>query len=427
MALLSSLFKSKLVKDTSLYTLINILDKLVPFLIMPIMSRTLSPEEMGYYSLYQVTFNLLIPILTLSISSAVLLNYYKFSKEQFTECFSTGVFLSLILYGIGATIAFIFSSFLSEVFGLPEKWLQITIVIVLLQLFSRLHLNLSRVKREPIKYGLYSFPLTLSKNLLGLYFIFVQDYGWEGLVLGHFLAQLLFSIISIVSFVRERYLVKVFSMEYVKDLLRVGTPLSVHSVSGWLSMSLNRVVVNSILGAAATGSYGIGATFGVILTVMEDAINKAYAPYLYEKLSKFNDAAAKSLVKLTYIYYVLFFAMGGVLFVVGYYGVGYIFGDQYLNTREFILPLILSSVLNGYYKLHVNFIFFTKKTTIIARNTMTCAVINLGLAYIMTRTWGLVGAAYSAVVIQFILYSLTLYSQNKKYKLPWFYLTYLGK
>ena len=47
-------FRSKLLRDTASYSIINILDKAIPFLIMPIISRVLTKEDMGYYSLYQV-------------------------------------------------------------------------------------------------------------------------------------------------------------------------------------------------------------------------------------------------------------------------------------------------------------------------------------------------------------------------------------
>jgi len=413
--------QSKLVQQTGQYTVINILDRLTPFIVIPILARIISKEQMGYYTLYQAVFQLLIPILTLSVDHAILINYYKMEQTEFNRYFSTGIFLSLILYSCSISLGLIFSSFLSELIGLPLLWFQFTLAIVLLQFISQLRKNLWRVKRQPIAYGKYSIPLTISKNIFGLAIVVAFKMGWEGIIIGHFIAQLFFSLIALWTFKKEKTLSIVMNKNHVKDLLKFGWPLSLHRVSAWFSMTLNRVVVNSILGKAATGSFGIGATFGVILTIVGDAVNQAYVPYLYEKMKKGDQYNEKKIVKLNYALYLAYFGFSFVIYAGAYYGVAIIFGQKYLETRSFIFPVILASLFNNYYKLHVNIIFFTKKTLIIARTTIICAAINIPLAYFLVKYWALIGAAYSAVITNFIMYAITVYYSNRQYKLPWLY------
>lgn len=416
---MTNIFKSKLFKDTASYSAINILDKAIPFLIMPIIARVISKEEMGYYSLYQVTFHVLIPILTLCIDYPVVVSYYRMAKEVFTRYFSTSFFLVLSLYVILVSIAFILSSTLSQLFGLEEKWLFITYLIVLLNYSNQLRLNMWRITKKPLLYGSFSIPLVLIKNILGLVFIFCFHCGWEGIILGHLIGHFVFCFYALFSMMKDGYLKWSFEKGHIIDLLKTGIPVSVHQLSGWLSTSLNRLVINSILGAAATGSFGIGSTFGTIITVLEDACNKAYAPYLYEKLAKYDEKQAYSIVKLIRIYYVFFISLGLIISLIGYFGVGLMFGEKYIDTRSFIIPVAAASVINGLYKVHVNFIFFTKKTYIVARNTIICAISNIAICYYLVSWYGILGAAYATIVIQLLLYVLTILQSNRLYKLPW--------
>lgn len=419
---MKNVIKSKLFKDTATYTVINVIDKAIPFLIMPILSRVITKEEMGYYSLYQVTFHVLIPILTLCIDYPVVVSYYRMTKEFFTRYFSTSFYLVLAFYVILVSIAFIFSSTLSQLFGLEEKWLFITYLIVLLNFSNQLRLNMWRITKKPVSYGSFSIPLVLIKNILGLVFIFCFHCGWEGIILGHLIGHFVFFFYALFSMVKDGYLKWSFERGNIVDLLKTGIPICVHQLSAWLSTSVNRLVINSILGAAATGSFGIGSTFGTIITVLEDACNKAYAPYLYEKLAKYDEKQAQSIVRLIRIYYVFFITLGIIISLIGYYGVGLIFGEKYIDTRNFIVPVALASVINGLYKVHVNIIFYTKKTYIVARNTIICAIINIAICYYMVLWYGVLGAAYASIIIQVILYLLTIYFSNKHYQLPWIFL-----
>lgn len=405
--------KSKLLKDTAYYTIVNILDKAIPFLIMPIIARILTKEDMGCYSLYQATFQILIPILTFCIEYPIIINFFKKDKEEFQKYFTTGILLTCLIWTGMVLISMPFLTELSSLFGLSLQWLIVTAIIVLLNFINQLRISLYQQQRRPLSYGLFSIPLMLIKNILALYFILVLDIGWEGLILGHLIGHSLFVIISVSLFFREKLIAYHFESSYLYGMLKVGVPVGIHTMSGWFCNSLNRVIINFILGTAATGSYGIGATFGVIVTVLGDAVNKAFAPYLFGLLSKSGTLVRNKINKMLYIYYAGFIALGIGMSLVGYLGIGFIFGEKYSDTRFFIIPIIASATINGLYKLHVNFIFFAEKTYIIAKNTLFCGLANIPIAYVFTKSMGLLGSAYSAVVIQLLLYTLTVYHARK--------------
>ena len=82
--------------------------------------------------------------------------------------------------------------------------------------------------------------------------------------------------------------------------------------------------------------------------------------------------------------------------------------------------LIIAALFKGFYKLHVHYILFTKKTTQLTKITFFTGLINLGLSYVLILNFGLIGAAYSLVIINFLQYVLSFNIGNKLVPMPWF-------
>lgn len=417
--IVSKFLKTNLVKDSGLYTLFNILEKAIPFLILPIITRVLSKEEVGIYILYQAIIEVLLPFMTLNIDSSILLNYYKVSDKKFKVYFSNGIALFLFVFIISFIFVFIFSDKISEIIQFPANWLLIICVIIGVRFFTQIRQHLWRIKYKIKEYGFFSIGISLVKNGVGLALIYFSSYGWEGLIIGHLIGYALFAVIALVTFYKEKVFTLDFDINYVIDAYRVGYPIALHKVGLWLGDAANRIIIAGVLGTAATGSYGIGASFALIVTVIEDAFNKAFVPHLFEKLKNLTEIHKYDIIRLSYLIYLFITVLATFVFIVGYFGVVFIYGDEYISTRQYMLPLILAAMLKGYYKLHVNYILFTKKTMKITQITVSTGILNLFLAYYMTVYFGVIGTAYSLLIINLIQYCFTFYVSNKLLPMPW--------
>jgi O-antigen/teichoic acid export membrane protein len=418
--ILKKITKSNLVKDSVSYTFLNVTEKAIPFLILPIITRVLSKEEVGLYIIYQAIIEILIPALTLNIGSSVLLNYYKVEKEEFKKYLSNGLLLFLPIFIFSTILIYIYNEPISQWTNFPANWLNILCFIVFARFITELRQNIWRVEYKIKKYGYFTIGISVIKNGLGLVFLFFTSLGWEGLILGHLIGYWLFAGIACYTFIKEKLLQFSLVPSYIKDAFLVGYPLALHKLGLWAGNAANRVIIAGVLGTAATGSYGIGASFAVLVTVVEDAFNKAYVPYLFDRLKEIDKHEKSEIVKLSYYVYIFLILITVVFFIIGYFCVGFIFGIEYLSTREFILPLLLAAMFKGFYKLHVNYIMFTKKTLNITQITISTGIINIVLAYFMTLGYGIIGAAYSLLIMSILQYILTFYVGNKLIPMPWF-------
>lgn len=413
-------YNSSLFKDTGIYMFFKIFDKLIPFFLLPIITRVLSPGEYGVFILFQAMAGIALPLMTLSVDSSILLNYFKVKAKDFRNYFSSGYILLIISSGIIFFIIITFKRPISILTTFPINWIVSILVFSFFQFHSNLALNMFQVKQQPKKYGIYSLSLTATNNILMLLFIIVFGMKWQGMILGYIIGYSIFFLISIYLFRKDDLYTKRVSKEFILDNIRVGYPLSLHRIGIWLSSSATRIIISGLLGTAATGSFGVGASIGMIVLFIQDSFNKAFVPYLFNKLNNFNEQIEKKLIIITYAYNVILLVSAVVVGILGYYFLDIIFGSAYAEGKEIVLLIALAFAFNGMYKMHVNYIFYTKKTYLIFLITMMTGLLNIALSYLFVEMYGIMGGALSLCIINLVGYIISWYIGNRVYPMKWF-------
>src|SRR5690606_374427 len=74
--------------------------------------------------------------------------------------------------------------------------------------------------------------------------------------------------------------------DYIREALRFGIPLIPHVAGIFLLASVDRFVINSELGLAEAGIYMVAVQFGMAASMVFQAVNQAYVPWLFERLKR---------------------------------------------------------------------------------------------------------------------------------------------
>lgn len=413
--------QSKLLNQIVVYSTFMTLQKAIPFLLIPLFSRIFTKEEMGFYTLYQALYNILIPVVTLSLDSALGVVFFKLDKERFAIYLTNILLFSFVLFLFFITLSLIFGNWLTQLLNFPFPWLLLIVIAVLPQFLINILLALYRNQQQPFKYGFLACFSSLVTISISLIFVFMGNMSWKGMILGLLFGNSIVALFCLFQLWRNGFIMLKKSYVDIRDAFSFSLPVTFHCVGGWLSNSLNRVLINSLIGAAATGSYGVGATFGMVMTLLQDSFNKAFAPFLFEKLKYLTEINKFKIVQVSMLMYLIIFLAAILLSCLGYYLVDFFFGQAYIETRLFIIPLVASAAISGFYKIHVNYLFFSKKTMELAKITFIGGLINIVLAYIMIKYWGLIGAAYSAFIMQLAVYLMVVYKTLRLYDLHWKY------
>ncbi|MBS1492660.1 MAG: oligosaccharide flippase family protein [Bacteroidetes bacterium] len=415
----SKLTNSKLAKDASVYTAFTVFDRAVPFLFLPIITRFLSPDEYGVYVTFQTLISFFIPFLSLGTDASIIISYFKLTYEKFKEYFFNSflVFLSLSL--LVFLVFYFFSPQISDIVKFPSEWLLWVFAGCFFQYVNDLNANLWQSFREPHKYGFFKISYTILKNGLNLFFVINLHLSWKGLVYSQVITAVLFAIISLIIFVKRNYFTFSFDKNDIKDSLHYGVPLSMHNLGAWAADLASRLILNSLVGIAATGEFGAGATLGMVVSLVQDSFNRAFAPYLFEKLKTPTPEIKKSLVKKTYLYYIVIFIVAGIVGIAGSLAASTILGSKYQNSGQFIIWISFAYAFTGLYKMHVNYIFYEKKSKLLMLITFISGAVNIGLCFLLIKSNGAIGAAQAFLLSNIISYIVTFYISNKLIPMPW--------
>lgn len=410
----------KLFKNSFIYVFGDVLNKAVPFLMLPVLTRYLTPEDYGIISVFAVLVSILAVFTGLSIHGAINVNFFKMQKDELK------VFIGncLIILNISTLFVFVFvyllHSIILERLAMEMEWLIVAVALAFAQFLTTINLLLWMAEQRPKQYSLYQISQTFTVTALSLLMVVGFGMNWEGQLLATAIGTLLFSVISFAFIVKRGYLIFQPNKEHITDALKFGVPLIPHQLAGWIKTGADRIVLMSILGATATGVYAVGYQIGMIIGVLVTAFNKAWSPYMFKTLSSEPTMEnKKKIVIFTYIYFV-----GILLFAICFAYLAklflpYFLGEKFTASTEFILYFSVAFAFQGMYFMVTNYIFYVKKTYILAYVTFGTAVLHVGLLYLFINANGAVGAAQASVISFAVTFFVVWILASRVYEMPW--------
>lgn len=408
---------SKLVNSISSYALISIIEKIIPFLMVPVFARILDAEGFGMYLLALSIVDFVMPIISVGSESYLLREYYDQPNTVF-KYLTVKILLLLLVVAfvllVLTTISLIVSG--NEVFKLGD-----VLLIVGLSLFrqvNRVRLTVYRAKEQIRSYGIFALTSSLLRNVLA-YIILIHFGGWSGILIGYLIIQLMFAVFTVFSLCRSIDLRVVSIFSGYQGVIKFGVPVIGHRLGAWLGNSGIRLVTSNVVGVGAVGLLGAAGFYQTILNVIHQSFNSAFVPYLYGLLKSEQILNLRRVVKITLFYYCVMFlvCLFLALLAINYHNL--IFGEGFVEAKRLIVPLIATAGLNGLYKIHVNILFYLKETLFVFRITAFSGLLAIVAAYFLGNMFGIEGVVWSIFLGQLIAYFFVLILAQKAYPLPW--------
>jgi O-antigen/teichoic acid export membrane protein len=86
-----------------------------------------------------------------------------------------------------------------------------------------------------------------------------------------------------------------------------------------------------------------------------------------------------------------------------------------------LLPFIfIGFIFQFLYGIFINFVIYSEKTHLLSIITVTTLLLSFIISYQFISNFGLIGASYSFMLSNFILFTLVFMLSRKVYYLPWF-------
>lgn len=409
----------KLVRHTAIYSAAEIINKALPFMLLPILTRYLLPADFGVIATFSAYLGVVSVLTGLNVHGVINVNFFKLTHEQFRK-YLANVLLLLLVSSLGVlSVVLMLHASLVQWLHLPVSWLTAGVLIAVFQFITLINLVLWQVEKKPFLYGIYQISQTVVNVLLTLVLVVGFLLGWEGRLIALLATGVLFGVMSLWILYQRDYIRFVPDMDDIKDALRFGVPLIPHALSGWLTTGMDRILIMGMVSSVATGLYSVGFQIGMILGVAAGAFNRAYSPFLFEKLETATLQQKIRIVKWTYAYFILVLFAALLLSLIAPLVIPFLLGKAYSGSAEFVPWIAFGYAFNAMYLMVVNFIFFTKKTGRLGTVTFSISLLHLLLSYLMIKAFGPIGAAQAMAISFFLIFCAVWYLSGKTYEMPW--------
>ncbi len=421
MTKLSRIRRSSLVTGAGTYIIASIINASIPFLLLPILTRYLEPAEYGEVAVYQVWVALIGALCGLSVHGAAARKYYDYDEpeKKMGEFISACIMVLVFSTAAFSVLLLPFAGWVSKTIGLSAQWIWIGVLFAFCNFLIQLRLGQWQVRKKPQKFGAFQVSQSLANMLLSLLLVVVFSLGVTGRITGNTVAVVFFGTIALLLLWRDGLLKPSWRPDLMREALSFGVPLIPHVLGGFLLLTVDRAIISSQLGLDAAGYYMVAAQMAMVMGLMVDGINKAYTPWLYERLKRNEESEKRFIVKLTYGYGGVLFLIAVLAFLIGGPVLVFIAGDKYRQSAELIGWMILGKAFHGMYYMVSSYIFYMKKTLVIAKVTIVSGTLNAALLFVLSKEFGLIGAAWAMCAGMILQFSLTWFYASSMVPMPW--------
>jgi O-antigen/teichoic acid export membrane protein len=409
----------QVIKNSLIYLGSSILNKLVPFLLLPIMTKYLSPKEYGILALYTILITFYNAFIGMSIHTNISKNFFKVSKGEMSEYIGNMIFIIFLTFIIYLSITFLVIQFFDNLFSIPSYWILAIPIISFMMTVNSINTTLLRNEGRAYIFGIFEIVNTLINISITLLLLVNLEYGWKSQIVGLFIGYFIFFIIGLLYMKKRNYLKFTFDKTKVKSILSISIPLIPHVLGGIVIGMSDRIFIEKMVSLEAVGIYSVGYMFGMIIVLFSDAFIKAWSPWFFKNLSNPTDTKKQKIVKYTYIYIFGIFIFAVLISFIGKWILPYFVDERYIDARNYILWISIGYAVHSIYKIFFPYLVHINKTAFLAISTVVAAILNLILNYYFINIFGVVGAAY-ATIISFLVGSiLVFWYQSIHYSMPW--------
>lgn len=410
---------SSLFKPASIYLITAALTAGSPLILIPLLTRILSPEDYGKVAMFSATVQMLGVVAGLSIHGAIGMRYFDRETLDFPRYVSSCLIILLTSTAITLLLVVVMLPRLEDFTKLPAEWLILAVLLSGSSFVVQAQLSIWQSSRQALKFSMLRVAqgaIDLGGSIL---LVVVLGLSWQGRVGGIILAGLISSAIALVTLARGQWLRFPHDSHYARNALRFGLPLVPHVAGGFLIAMVDRLLITNILDISSTGIYVVAAQMGMVLNLANDALNRAYSPSLIEAL-KFKDADRDvKIVRLTYVYFFSLIVLAVAFGIVAPTVLGAIVGPKFQAAAPIVVFIGLGHAFSGMYIMIATYVFYSGRTASLAIITLFAGLLNLAITFWLLKSNGLIGAGQAFMVTQFIFFLGTWALAQRCHPMPW--------
>ncbi|APZ45331.1 hypothetical protein BW723_03010 [Polaribacter reichenbachii] len=397
---------NKILVNSGIYSILNLLQKGINFLLVPILTSYLTTYDYGVVAVVTAVSAFLNVFYLLSLNGCLNRFYYEYKDD---------VEKVKKLFGTIVTFVFLFSFLLTIVLFLGHKYLidpfldnvsffpfmLIGMISILFNPVYTIFQNTLQARQEGKRFGKNNLMFFTTNLCFLLISVTLLNLGAKGVLGSLALTNIIFFIYTISRFGKD--ITIGIDISILRESIKYSLPLVPHSLSGVVTTIIDRLFINNMLSTSLTGIYHLGNTFGGVVFLLASGVNQAFVPWFNEqaKLQKYNGIPRIAKV-LVFLYCII--ALG-----LSFFGKNIIFiitPEVYHQGWKVIPYISFAFVFHSVYYFFSTPLFYNiekKGSRVLPFFTIFSAIVNIILNYFLIKEYGFLGAAIATLITKFVL------------------------
>ncbi|NVN97484.1 oligosaccharide flippase family protein, partial [Candidatus Nomurabacteria bacterium] len=147
---------AKFAKVLSGFALINLLRSIMPFVLLPILTRVLSVEDYGILSIYESTIMILTPLMFFSTNGLLSVKYHKNTQKEISNINVNAFVMSLYSFAFVEILFIFFKNPMSSILGATDAFYLVLPLLALLRFINLYISNIWQVQQKVRLFGIFS-------------------------------------------------------------------------------------------------------------------------------------------------------------------------------------------------------------------------------------------------------------------------------
>lgn len=412
----------RLLRGSFVYGLGDVLQKFLSFLLLPLFTRFLRPEDYGIAALTALLSAAFTGLFSLGTGSSLGIIYFREENKNKRPAKIWTAFVLLLVWGTCLyALFFAVAPHLSTLIFQTNKHAYLLRIAMFGLLCSTIASPMLAYYRMEEKAGTYVV-ITLLSSLVSIgasiYLIVTLHLGVMGMLVAGVISNV--CVLLGVLFIFSRNISFSIEPSQVKQLVKIGFP-SIWGVFAFMIIDYaDRQMIQRMLGLDALGIYSVGYSFGMMMLVCVNAFSLAWPPFFISFISRITEA------EIVFGKVLKYYLMGFGLLVLGFFGLArpiiiLMAATPYQDAYMVVGMVAAAYMLKGAYLIFLPGFYYSAKLVLQTTMEWIAALTNIALNVFLISWFGITGAAASTLGCYMVLTILTAVISRRyiKVKYEW--------
>ena len=408
----------RFIKDSAIYGLSTFFARVVIFLLLPLYTRLLKPEDFGVIELLTIFGNFINVTVALEISQALVRHYPDASTSEDKASYAaTSFWFTVFAYTVFLVICALFSrtfSFLLLSGAGDQRIFLVSLAATWCFGVFYLVQNQLRVELRSIEYSVSNLAMNIAGIISTLAFVLLLEWGALGVIGGQLVGNLVGCILSIY-FCRQTYSLS-FDWVKLREMLSFSLPLVFSSIGSAGILYANRFVLGGLLSLSEVGLLGVAYRVIAPVNLLVLSVQNAATPIIFSDYQKPDSPRELARVFRFFMAMALIALAAMSLFARELFRI--MASPEYQSAVSTTPYLVAAALVSGM-TLFTPGLHIKKNTTLVAVINILGGIMTIALSYWLILRIGVNGAAMAALLGNGFVFVLFLLFSQRYYPVPY--------